>query len=183
MMDQKRHEVMIAGIGGMGALLAGQILTRAAATKYKHIIWSPNYTTARRGAPADCTVILSDEEIASPILEQVQTVVVVAAPRLKAYENRVKSGGLIITEAGGITEEIERSDVKVMKVPALELMLKQGRRVGSNMILLGVYIGMTKVLPPELVENEIGRIFAGRKELASNKEAFREGLKLAAAQG
>jgi len=179
-MARKRHEVMFAGIGGMGALLAGQMITKAAATEYEHVIWSPNYTTARRGAPCDCTVILSDEEIASPILEQVQTLVVVAGQQLKAYENRVRPGGLIITESAGLAEEVARDDVKVVKISALELMLKQKQRVGSNMVMLGAYVGVTKVLPPELVEKVIEERFRGKKMLSFNKQAFYEGLKLAA---
>ncbi|MCD6358818.1 MAG: 2-oxoacid:acceptor oxidoreductase family protein [Dehalococcoidia bacterium] len=177
-MARRRYEAIFAGIGGMGALLAGQILTRSAATQYEYVIWSPNYTTARRGAPCDCTVVLSDEEIDSPILERVQTIVVVAAPQLKAYEDRVKPGGLIITESSGLVDDVGRKDVKVVKVPALEIMLKRGRRVGSNMVMLGAYVGVTKALPAELVEKGIEKQFAGKEYLSFNKQAFNEGLKL-----
>ena len=88
-----RHDVIIAGMGGTGSMIIGQILAAVGLSKYKHVLWNPSMTTARRGAPADCTVVLSEEEVASPLLHSAQTVIMTESSRLKAFENRVLAGG------------------------------------------------------------------------------------------
>ncbi|MDI6776605.1 MAG: 2-oxoacid:acceptor oxidoreductase family protein [Syntrophales bacterium] len=106
----RRHDVIIAGIGGTGSMIIGQILASAAVSRYNNVLWNPSMTTARRGAPADCTVILSDTEIASPLLLSAKTVIMTESSRLKAFEGRVLPGGMIILETSGKSEEVERDD-------------------------------------------------------------------------
>ncbi|MFH1623884.1 MAG: 2-oxoacid:acceptor oxidoreductase family protein [Pseudomonadota bacterium] len=177
----KRHDIIIAGIGGTGSMIIGQILASAAVSQYNHVMWNPSMTTARRGAPADCTVIISDDEVASPLLYRAQTVIMTESSRLKAFEDRVLPGGLIIMEASGKTENVERDDIKVLEIPGVETAARLGNALARNMVLLGTYIENVKPLSTELIEGEINRRFQNNNNLLElNINAFREGIKIAA---
>lgn len=174
-----KYDAIIAGIGGRGALIIGQVLAQAAIDGYRHILWYPNYTTARRGAPADATVIFSDEEITSPLVSQAQALVVVDSSRLKPFEDRVQPGGWIFLETFSLKDKVKRRDIKVVEVPGVEMAAKLGDTQVGNFILLGAYVGTTKVISPELIKREISRRFSSNEKMQLlNGKAFEEGLKL-----
>lgn len=176
----KRHDVIIAGIGGTGSMIIGQILAAAAVSQYNNVLWNPSMTTARRGAPADCTVIFSDSEIASPLLFSTETVIMTESSRLKAFEGRVLPGGMIILEISGKSEDVERNDVRVLEIPGVETAARLGNALARNMVLLGAYIEKVDPLPAVLIEEEIGRRFPDSGKLRElNLAAFREGIKIA----
>lgn len=180
MADKRRGEVLFSGIGGGGVLLVGELAALAANTVYEHVVWFPNYSAAVRGGPCYCYVIYSDERIASPVLSRLQTVVVLDPAQLKTCEGRVRPGGTLIVESTGLQEKVEREDITVIEVPALENARSTGNPRGANFILLGAYVGATQLLSPELIEKELEARFSGSAEvLSSNMEAFRHGLKLA----
>jgi len=184
MAQKKRGEVIFTGIGGGGVLLAGECTVRAAAEAYEHLVWFPNYSSAVRGGPCECTVIYSDEAIASPVLSRVQTVVVLDPAQLKASESRVRAGGTLITESTGLSDDVTRKDITVIKVAALEQARAAGNVRGTNFIILGWYIGTTGLLAPALVEKYLATKFGGnRKALESNLQAFRMGLEACQAAG
>jgi len=174
-----RHDVIVAGIGGRGALILGQVLAHAAADRYKYVTWCPNMTTARRGAPADCTVVLSDEEIASPLVQQAQTLILVDPSQTKSFEHRVQPGGEVFLEISGMNDKMERRDVHVLEVPGLNIAAKLGDTQVGNFVLFGAYVGRTKVISADSVEKELHKRFAGRNRILSlNIDAFREGMAL-----
>ncbi len=180
MADKRRGEVLFSGIGGGGVLLVGELVALAANAMYENVIWFPNYSAAVRGGPCYCYVIYSDERIASPVLSRLQTVVVLDPVQLEACEDRVRPGGLLIVESAGLREKVEREDITVIEVPALEDARAIGNPRGANFILLGAYIGITQLLSPELIEKQLEARFAGSAEvLSSNTESFRHGLKVA----
>ena len=179
--SSKRHDVIIAGIGGTGSMIIGQILASSAMDRYNNVMWNPSMTTARRGAPADCTVILSDDEIASPLLYRARTVIMTESSRLKAFEDRALPGGIIIMETSGKTGELERDDVEVFEVPGVETAGRLGNTLARNMVLLGAYIEKVNPVSPESIEDEINKRFQGSgKVLELNLNAFREGMKIIA---
>jgi len=170
----------MAGLGGQGVLLAGQVLVYACMNRYKHISWFPSYFAAMRGGLCECSVVYSDEEILSPILDQVDTAIILDGSQYKAFEPRVKPGGLIIVEASGMKDKKSSDDLKLLSTPGLEIAVKLGETQANNMILLGVYVNKTKTISPELIEQELDRRFEGKEAvLKRNKDAFRAGLKLA----
>jgi 2-oxoglutarate ferredoxin oxidoreductase subunit gamma len=174
-----RYELIIAGLGGMGVLVAGRLLASAAARVYKHISWVPSYATERRGGLVECTVVLSDQEIASPILSRAQTVMLLDASQLKAFQSRVRPGGLVIAESASLKDNPARTDFRLLPVSGLEIAMGMGGMVVNNMIMLGVYTELIKPLLPDLIEKELESRYA-RKEaiLKSNTQAFRRGLEL-----
>jgi 2-oxoglutarate ferredoxin oxidoreductase subunit gamma len=179
-----RAEVLMAGLGGMGVLTAGQLLSGAALQAYKHVSYLPSYMEAMRGGLCECTVIFSDEEIASPILDQAQTVMILDGSQFKAFESRVRPGGVIIIESAGLRDEPQRKDFKLLPVSGLEIAVSMGSSVINNLILLGIYVGLIKAVPAELVEKELEERYGLREAiLKQNREAFRQGLELAETVG
>ena len=178
-----RYEVMMAGSGGRGVLVAGQLLARTGMSKYQQASYFPTYGTAMRGGVVECTVILSNDRIGSPVLSQVPILVMMDANYLERFENRVLPQGLIILESTGIEAKAEREDVKVITVPAVQMATALGDKRAVNLVLLGAYIEITKVLSPDLVEKELEKWFIGKglkSAFPVNKEAFRQGMKAVA---
>ncbi|MBI2877921.1 MAG: 2-oxoacid:acceptor oxidoreductase family protein [Candidatus Tectomicrobia bacterium] len=174
------HSVIFAGIGGRGVLAAGRILAEAAVADYPHVIWLPTLTTAMRGEPCECTLVLSPQRIASVNVWRPDALVILDPSRLKVFEGRVRPGGLIITETAGLEEKERRADVQWIKVPALEMAIQMGNPMMANLILLGIYVGKMGVVPPEAVEAKLEKKFGGREMVsATNREAFRQGIELA----
>ncbi len=174
-----RAELIMAGSGGRGVLTIGQLLARAGLARYKYATWIPTYGPMMRGGVSECTVILSDEEIASPIISQAGAVIVMGAGYVKAFEERVRPGGMILFDSTGLTEGVQRQDITAIGIPATEIGVSMGDPRVSNMILMGAYVEATKVLPPQLIVDEIGRWMKGKAAPAAlNKKAFRRGMEL-----
>ena len=169
----------MAGLGGQGVLMVGKLLTQAATANYRHVLWFPSYYQAVRGGDCECTVILSDEDIASPILPQASSVVIMDASQIEHFENRVRPGGLLLLASTAAAAEVTRKDIEVLSLPAVETAAKLGAPQMANMVLLGAYLGVREVIPPQLIEQEMEKTFGGREEaLSLNKKAFRQGLEL-----
>jgi 2-oxoglutarate ferredoxin oxidoreductase subunit gamma len=174
-----RGEVLMAGIGGMGVLVAGQILSRAAFKQHKFASYVPSYGFARRGGNSEYTVIFSDKKISSPLLDQAQAVVLLDSSQFGAYESRVRTGGIFIVEESGLTADRERKDYDLYTIPAMETAVGMGASVLVGLIMLGACVAITGLIAPNLVEDEVRiRYKDGEKLLLRNIEAFRHGLKL-----
>lgn len=175
----KRHEVIMAGIGGRGVLLASQLLAQAGTSDYKYVVWFPTYAQAMRGAECECTVILSDEEVFSPIVSKASAVVVMESSQTESFEKRVRPGGFLVLESSHTKYEASQQDIKVICIPAVEEAAKVGDLQVANFVLLGAYVQATRVVLPELVEKELERRFSKREELLSlNRNAFERGREL-----
>lgn len=180
-MEQKipaKGEVIITGLGGAGVLTAGTLLAETATAKYKHVTWFPSYAISKRGGLCECTVIFSNDEIASPLLSQADGVIVSEAAQFKDFEGRVRSGGTMIVEKAGLQAKAKRKDIRVIEVPAIETAVSlSGTSQGANLILLGAFVMATQIISPELIKQRVKETFAGReKALKGNLEAFDKGL-------
>jgi len=181
-MNQKtptKTELIIAGLGGMGVLSAGNILATAALKKYKYTSWLPGYGSEKRGGLCECTMVISDEEIASPILDTAQTVMLLDSGQAEVFADRVRPGGLMIVESSGLAYEPEGKDFRMLPVAGLEKAVEMGSSVVNNLIMLGVYAEQVKPLPPEFFIEEIERRYANKESiLEQNKKAFSLGLEM-----
>ena len=174
-----RNEVMMSGIGGMGVLMAGKLLASAALEKYRHVSWLPSYGVEKRGGLCECTVIFSDKKISSPLIDQARTLVVFAASQFKAFEQRVRPGGIILVDSAGQECEQERTDYELLNVPGMEIAHSMGEPQVINLVLLGAYIGATNAIPVEIVEGELEKKLGADKTLRErNRTAFRQGVEL-----
>src|SRR5512138_2124717 len=109
-------EIMIAGFGGQGVLFAGQLIAYAALDEGKETTWFPSYGPEMRGGTANCTVIVADEEIGSPLVRNPQGVIAMNQPSLEKYEPLVRAGGVLVVNSSIIEREIYRSDIQVVEV-------------------------------------------------------------------
>lgn len=175
-----RGEVIMTGLGGGGILTSGTLLAEAALTKFKNVTWFPSYAISKRGGLCECTVVFSDDEVASPLLSQADGVIVAEAAQFSDFEGRVRPGGTMIVESAGLKAKPEREDIKVVRVPAIETAVSiTGSSQGANLVLLGAFIEATKIIPSELIEQQLEKSFAGKEEmLRTNKKAFEEGRNL-----
>ncbi len=178
--ESSRVEIMLAGLGGMGVLTAGQLVACAVLPKYKYVSWVPSYGVSMRGGLCECTVIFSNEEITSPLLDQAETVILFDGSQIKTLEDRVRAGGVMIVESAGLKDSPKRKDFKLVPVAGLEAAMRMGDGQLNNMVLLGVYTGIIEAVSSELIEDELSKRYASKEvALKRNREAFREGLKIA----
>ncbi len=177
--QNSKHEIIMAGLGGMGVLVAGQVITWAASKQYKFVTYTPSYGSARRGGNCECSVIFSNERIASPLLDQLQTAMIFDSAQFKAFETRVRPGGIVIAEKAGLVAKRTREDYRLIEFPGLETAASLGEGLMTNMIMVGFYVAITGALRLDIIESELNSRFKGNpKMLARNMAAFNRGLEL-----
>lgn len=170
-------EIIIAGFGGQGVLFGGQLLSYAAMDEGKEVTWIPSYGPEMRGGTANCTVVISDEEIGSPFVHQPAAVIAMNRPSLDKYESLVRPGGVLVVNTSMVDRKVERTDVQVVEVDANAQAEKLGDQRMANMILLGAMLSKLPVLPLEAIEHALKEHLPARHQrlLAQNYRALREG--------
>ncbi len=153
-----QHEILIAGFGGQGILSAGRILAYAGMLENKNVSWLPSYGPEMRGGTANCSVIISDEPVGSPILNSATALIVMNAPSLEKFESYVVEGGMIITDKSLVAKGPSRKDVDVYEIPATQLASDMGNSTFASIILLGKLIGKTGVVSKENFEEALKKV-------------------------
>lgn len=175
------QEILFAGFGGQGILSMGKFLAFAGLKEELNVSWCPSYGPEMRGGTANCSVIVSTEEIGAPLITAPDTLVVMNRPSLDKFEHTVKPGGLIIMDSNLVTREVGRDDVTVVKIPSQELAEGIGSKTIANMILLGALVEKTKVIPVETLLQALKE--EGKEKFYDfNKLAIDKGMELAKAQ-
>lgn len=171
-----RQEIIIAGFGGQGVLLMGQILTYAGMLEGKHVSWIPSYGPEMRGGTANCSVIISDNPIGSPIVYEPTAAVVMNSQSLDKFAPMVQPQGVLIVNSSLIDKEVKRDDIGVSRVPVSEIANELGNPRMANMVALGGLIAATQVVEIEALYQAFAKKFAARPELlAANKQAIQRG--------
>jgi 2-oxoglutarate ferredoxin oxidoreductase subunit gamma len=171
---------MVAGFGGQGVMMLGKLLSYATceSTDY-NVTFFPSYGAEQRGGTANCYVVISDEPIGAPLGDAMNDLIVMNGPSLNKFLYKLVPGGTLFINSSIVTDEVTRSDVKVVKAPVTELALEMGNAKVLNIIMLGVYIGYTKCLPEDVVLDTIVRKLGKKASLIPlNKEAFAKGLEI-----
>jgi 2-oxoglutarate ferredoxin oxidoreductase subunit gamma len=145
-----KYEIIIAGFGGQGVLSMGKILAYAGLMEDKEIAWYPSYGPEQRGGTANVTVILSDQKISSPVLNQYDVAIILNQPSMEKFESRVKPGGILIFDGYGIIRPPVRKDIRIYRIDAMNTAVKEGNTKVFNMIVLG---GMLKIAPMVTLES------------------------------
>ncbi len=172
-----QHEVIIAGFGGQGTLYAGQVLAYAGMDEGKQVTWLPSYGPEMRGGTANCTVVISDDEIGSPTSSQPTAVIAMNLPSLDKYETMVKSGGWLIVNEDLVNRVPTREDINVVMVPANTIAREVGNERAANMVLLGALESNLHILPDGAIEKSL-EVNTGeklKKFVPLNIEAMRRG--------
>jgi 2-oxoglutarate ferredoxin oxidoreductase subunit gamma len=172
------HEIIIAGFGGQGVLSMGKILAYSGLMEGKEVSWMPSYGPEQRGGTANVTVILSDNRISSPILNEYDIAIILNQPSMDKFESKVKKGGILIYDDYGIQKPVGRSDIRVYRINAMDTAAALNMSKTFNMIVLG---GLLKVAPMVTLENVMKGLKKTLPErhynlLPANEDAIRKGM-------
>ena len=168
---------IFAGFGGQGMLLIGKFVAMANMLEGKHVSWLPSYGPEMRGGTANCSVIVSDDPIGSPIVHQADAIVAMNLPSLLKFESEVKPGGVLVVNSSLIDRKVERDDIKVVYCDANRIAEEVRNPKGANVAILGALMAADDVCATDKM------IEAIRIELGERKARFLEGNKAALTAG
>ncbi|MBQ2824749.1 MAG: 2-oxoacid:acceptor oxidoreductase family protein [Clostridia bacterium] len=169
--------MLIAGFGGQGILFTGKFLAYEGLLEGREVSWLPSYGPEMRGGTANCSVILSDTPVGSPIVANPDTLLVMNLPSLDKYEDATVKGGKIFVDSALIGRKVNREDVEAYYIPATKLASDEGLTGLANMILLGFVIKHTNVIPFENIERALTKVVPASKQhlIESNRKALELG--------
>ena len=175
-----KEEIIIAGFGGQGVLSMGKILAYSGLMEDKEVTWLPSYGPEQRGGTANVTVILSDERISSPILNEYDTVVVLNQQSLDRFESKVKPGGVLIYDSYGIHKVPTRKDIEVYRIDAMEATFELKNAESYNKIGLGALLAIKPIVTVENVLLGLKKSLPERHWhlMPQNEQALRHGMSL-----
>lgn len=172
-----QEEIIISGFGGQGALFAGQLLAYAAMDSGYYVTWIPSYGPEMRGGRARCTVVISDEEIGSPLVRRPSSAIVLNIPSMEAFEPAVKPGGVLVVNSSLVPQKSERDDIRVFYIPATDIASELGNMRLANVVCLGALVRATGILPLEAIKQALDQHLPERHRqlLPLNNQALDRG--------
>ena len=173
-----KKEIIISGFGGQGGLAIGKNLAEAGMAEGLNVTWAPSYGPEMRGGTANCSVVLSDRQVGSPVFARPTELIALNEPSLAKFEAGVQPGGMVFVNSDVVTDRVQRQDLTAYYIPCAKIAEEVGNPKVSNMVMLGAYVAATKLLKPETIESMIEEMFAGSKAkfIPLNIEAFRRGM-------
>ena len=166
-------QYIFAGFGGQGMLLIGKFVAMACMLDGKHVSWLPSYGPEMRGGTANCSVIVSDDPVGSPMVGQADAIIAMNLPSPDKFEDKVKPGGLLVVNSSLIDRKVERDDVQVVYCDATRIAEQVNNPKGANVAILGAMLAKEPVVDLDKM------IEAIRIELGERKLRFLEGNKAA----
>lgn len=176
-----REEVFIAGLGGQGILLAGQLLTQTAIDMGLEVSWYPSYSPEVRGGEATCTVVIADERVGSPISGRPRAMLLMDARAVEKHMSRCAPDGIAVINTSLASADTQRDNLRIVPVQANDIAVAAGSERAANLVMLGAYLAMAR---PEWIEPTIAaiaRVLPERhhKYLPMNEDALRRGAQAA----
>lgn len=156
-------QILIAGFGGQGILFSGKFLAYEGLIDGKEVSWLPSYGPEMRGGTANCSIILSDTKIGSPIVDKPDILIAMNAPSLDKYEDAVVSGGEIYVDSSLIDKKVKRSDVSTYYIPATKLASENGLTGLANIIMIGLTVKHSGIMPYDNVEKAMKKVVSAKK--------------------
>ena len=169
--------VIMAGFGGQGLMFIGKLLAYSAMKTGKHVTWIPSYGPEMRGGTANCTVVVSDKEIGSPVITSPQALIIMNNPSLEAFEPRLQPQGTLFLNSSLITRKVTRKDIETIEIPANDIAVEVGEKRTANMVMLGAYVARTKIVSKESLLEGLKEFFGKKIQfLEVNTRAFEKGM-------
>jgi 2-oxoglutarate ferredoxin oxidoreductase subunit gamma len=174
---RKTERIIIAGFGGQGIMLAGKLVIQAGLARGWNVTFIPSYGAEVRGGTAHCHVIISEDEIASPIIIRPDAVLVMNSPSLDKFAGRVRPGGLLAINSSLVRPKSVRKDLEIVKIPANEIAERLGDLKVANLVLLSAYLRWSRLLSREDVDLTLTTFLPARHRdmLEINRRALRAG--------
>jgi len=171
-------KAIFAGFGGQGVLSMGRNLAQAAMIEGKNVTYLPSYGVEVRGGTANCTVAISDEEIASPVASAPEFIVVMNNPSLVRYQNQIQSGGVLFVNSSLVEAEVLRGDIDTVRVPANGIAEKLGSPKSANMVMLGTFTKKSNLVSIDTIIEGLRSALKNKKLVDINKKALMAGYEL-----
>jgi len=179
------YNIKVAGFGGQGVMMVGQLLAYAATDLDLYALWYPSYGPETRGGTANCSVIVSKKAINSPVFQKASQLIAFNQPSLDKFINNVKQDGLVLYNSSLINQPKPQEQVMFCGVPANEMALELGNIQVANMIIMGAYLALTEMFPMELIVKMLAKLLGERKAhlVDINRQAISKGYEFVKAQG
>ncbi|NJC95783.1 MAG: 2-oxoacid:ferredoxin oxidoreductase subunit gamma [Anaerolineales bacterium] len=173
-----QKEIIIAGFGGQGVLFGGQVLAYAAMDSGKVVTWIPSYGPEMRGGTANCTVIIADDEIGSPLVKNPPLAIALNLPSFDKYEELLAPGGTLIVNQSMVDRGAKRDDIHVIFVPCNEIAEEIGDKKLLNMVAVGALLTALPELTLKDIEKALESHLPERHKhlLPKNYEALKRGF-------
>jgi len=172
-------KLVIAGFGGQGIIMAGHILANAGMLEKKKVTLVPSYGPEMRGGTANCTVILKDDEIYSPVVDHPDIMIAMNQPSLERFEGQVSPNGWIFYNSSLCTPKSRKKNLRYHGIPASGMAGKLGNIRVANLLILGALLKQTSLVRVETVRDKVlPTLFTGKKKalLEINRKALKEGM-------
>ncbi len=177
------QDVIIAGFGGQGVMLIGNLLAYAGMNQGLNVTYIPVYGPEMRGGTANCTVVVSEEEIGSPIIHRPKSLIIMNRPSLDKFGPRLVDDGVLILNSSLVDPALAEADrYRLVSVPCNEIADGLGNSRMANMVAIGAYVAATGVLPLSAVEDSLSHVISSHytKLIPTNIEAIQAGAARAA---
>jgi 2-oxoglutarate ferredoxin oxidoreductase subunit gamma len=179
-----QKEIIISGFGGQGVLFAGQVIAYAAMDSGKQVTWIPSYGPEMRGGTANCTVVIADHEIGSPLVKNPPLVIALNLPSYDKYESMMQAGGTLVVNQSMVDRGAKRTDINTVFVAANEIAEQIGDKKLTNMVTVGALLAALAEVTIETISAALKAHLPARHQhlLPKNYEALRRGLESAKEQ-
>ena len=171
-------KIILSGFGGQGVMFIGKVLAYAAMEGDLEVCWIPSYGPEMRGGTANCSVIISDEEIHSPVIELADAAIVLNQPSYEKFLPRIKPGGVLVLNSSIVENNKARNDMQIISIPATEIANEMGKPALANMVCLGALVTKLKLLNIDSLQKAMDAVVGKKKpELyEANIEAIKKGM-------
>ena len=171
-------QFLIAGFGGQGILLIGQLMAKAAMHEGKNVSWMPSYGPEMRGGEANCAVVISSEPIGSPLVTEPPVAVIMNLPSLTKFEPTMETGGILLYNTSLIDAAPQRKDIKILPIPCNDIAESLGNGRVANMVMLGAIIAATNAISLDSAMDALKGVFGEKKAdlLPLNRRAMEAGM-------
>ena len=171
------EKIIIAGFGGQGVLLMGRLIAMAGASEGKNATWLPAYGPEKRGGFANCSVIVSDEEITSPFVTNATSAIIMNDAAFDQYEDKVMSGGSLFVNSSNVTKKSSRTDLDIYYIPCVDIANEVGSSKTANIVMIGAFLEKIKCVSNEAVLESLSESLGQGKEklITINKKAIEMG--------
>ncbi len=156
------NQILIAGFGGQGVLFAGKFLAYAGLLEEKQVSWLPSYGPEMRGGTANCSIIVSDNPVGSPIVNDPDCLIVMNLPSYDKYEATVTAGGTMIVDSTLISKKSERTDINACYIPATQMAVDAKMPTLANMILMGKFLKETNLVSKDTIEAALKKVVSAK---------------------
>jgi len=157
-------EAIFAGFGGQGVMLIGQLLAYSGMYEGKNVSWFPAYGPEMRGGTANCSVVVSDDPVGSPVISEPDVLVAMNRPSLEKFEKLLKPGGILFYNTSLIDIKPQRTDIKVIGIPANDIATELGNAKVANMVVMGAILKATGAVDLETVVSVLKKTMTGSKQ-------------------